>query len=215
MSEHEAARRQGDTEADAAGSPPARDERPRPQFGEYAPEGWTWQPPAGEHTSDPAPQMQAPPAPHKGKRADAAAPPPAAPPAPEASAPVGLRRPRQLDRMLTIAFLVIGAFGAWSTATSFQDLPRQIQSLYDQQGIGQFVPGANFPTIVLVATVVQLAIYAATLGFSILRLRRGRIAFWVPLVGLVVSVVATMVTTGVIFLTDPAFLAFLDARTQG
>ena len=47
------------------------------------------------------------------------------------------------------------------------------------------------------------------------RLRRGRFAFWVPLVGLVVSIVATMVTTAVIFLTDPAFLAFLDARTQG
>jgi len=117
--------------------------------------------------------------------------------------------------MLTIAFLVIGAFGAWSTAAGLQDLPRQIQVLYDQQGIGQFVPGPNLTTIVLIGTIAQLAIYAATVGFSVLRLRRGRIAFWVPLVGLALSFVATMVLTSVIFLTDPTFLAYLEAQTAG
>ncbi len=30
--------------------PHQRDERPRPQYGEYAPEGWTWQPPRGRDT---------------------------------------------------------------------------------------------------------------------------------------------------------------------
>jgi len=213
MSEHEAARRHGDTGADAAGSTPARDERPRPQYGEYAPEGWTWQPPAGEHASDPAPQMRAPKAPASAGRSDATAHAPAAPPAPAASVAIAGRRP--LDRMLTIAFLVIGAFGTWSTAVGLQDLPRQIQVLYDQQGIGQFVPGPNLPTIVMIGTVVQLAIYAATVGFSVLRLRRGRLAFWVPLVGLALSFIATMVLTGVIFLTDPTFLAYLDAQTSG
>jgi hypothetical protein len=212
MSEHEAARRQGDTGADAAGSPPARDERPRPQYGEYAPEGWTWQPPAGDHISDPAPQMAQPSAGRAGRPHAA---PPAPPALPQPAASDALARRRRIDRMLTIAFLVIGAFGAWSTAAGLQDLPRQIQVLYDQQGIGQFVPGPNLPTIVLIGTIAQLAIYAATLGFSVLRLRRGRIAFWVPLVGLALSFVATMVLTSVIFLTDPTFLAYLEAQTSG
>ena len=88
MPQHEAA---GTPDEPAAGStpggtpppPPApRDERPRPQYGEYAPEGWTWQPPADAHAADPAP-----PQPHAGHAAAAGSPAPRRP----------RRRPRRLD----------------------------------------------------------------------------------------------------------------------
>ena len=220
MSDHEAARRQGDTGADAAGSPSAPDERPRPQYGEYAPEGWTWKPSEGEHASDPAPQMQAPRTSAATRRADAAAhqpAPPAAPPAPAPAPgrPLAPARPAHpLDRMITIALLVLGALGAWNTAISLQQMPQQIQQAYSMLGVGDFTPPPWLPTVATVGVIVQLALYAAVLGLSLLRLRAQRIAFWIPLVGGTVSVVLTFVLLAVVMFSDPAYQAFLETATS-
>lgn len=190
---NEAAHGQG---ADGTPPPPPRDERPRPQYGEYAPEGWTWQPQAEP-------------------RADAAAsapppPPPAPPPAPLAVAPA---RTSTVDRMVTIALLVLGALGAWNSATSLQQLPAAIQTVYTQQGVGTYSPQEWLPTLALIGTVSMLALYAGVLGWSIARLRAGKLAFWVPIVGGVVALVAMVVITGIVFFTDPTFVSFVQQQS--
>jgi hypothetical protein len=198
MSQDEAARNEAQGQpADGAAPPPPRDERPRPQYGEYAPEGWSWQP-----QSEP--------------RADAAAsaPPPPPPPAPPAPA-VAAVRTNTVDRMVTIALLVLGAFGAWNSATSLQQLPAAIQTVYSQQGIGTYSPQEWLPTLALVGTVSMLALYAGVLGWSIARLRAGKIAFWVPVVGGVVALVSMIVLTGIVFFTDPTFLGYVERSSGG
>ncbi len=186
MSNGEAADHTGDDGA----VPPRRDERPRPQYGEYAPDGWTWQPPSGEGTSDPAPQMSTPP-----------------PAAPAAGA-------RPVDRVITVVLLAVAVLGALNTVLSLQQLAPQVQLVYDQQGIGDYTPPTWLPTLVIVATIVQLGLLAVTIVWSVRRLRAGRLAFWVPLAGGAASVIVMMVLMSIVFLNDPAFLAYLDELTS-
>jgi hypothetical protein len=174
----------------------AADERPRPQYGEYAPEGWTWTPPADE----PAP----PAAPPAAQQRPTPAPPPQYAPVP------GVRQPGSVDRIVTIALLVLGAFGAVNTAVSLQILPQQFSLVYEQQGIGEFTPPEWLPTLTTVGTVLQLALYAATLGWSILRLRARKTAFWVPILGGVLSIVLMMVLVSIVFLNDPTFVSYIE-----
>jgi len=190
---------------DAAGEPEPRDERPRPRYGEYAPEGWSWQPPA-----DPAETTAAPPS---------AAPVPAQPEAsgptvsaPGAAAPTERRPAPAWDRIITIALLVLGAFGAWDSARSMQQLGVQIQTTYTMLGIGEFTPPAWLPTVSVVGIVVQLSLYAAVLGVTILRLRARRIAFWIPVTGGVVSVVFTLAVMAAVVFSDPTYLEFVQSQ---
>jgi hypothetical protein len=206
MSHGEAARPAPESAGRAAAEPaPPRDERPRPQYGEYAPEGWSWQPPADEK-----PQADVPPSP-------APTAPPAQQVAPEASAhgaaDAPARRPAPTwDRIITIALLAFGAFGAWDTARSMQQLGLQIQTTYGMLGIGDFTPPEWLSTLSVVGIVVQLSLYAAVLGLTILRMRRRRIAFWIPLTGGAVSVVITVAFMAVVVFSDPTYLEFVQSQ---
>lgn len=207
MSQDEAARNdaaQGQG-GDSAPPPPPRDERPRPQYGEYAPEGWTWEPPADQRADAAASAPHPAPPPH-----------PPLPPNPQAPSPVAATvatAPRSVDRFFTILLLAIGAVGAWNTSVSLQQLPGAIQTVYSQQGVGTYTPQEWLPTLALIGTVFMLALYAAVLGWSIARLRARKVAFWVPLVGGAVAVVATIALTSIVFLTDPTFQSYLERMT--
>ncbi|QTX04184.1 DUF6264 family protein [Agromyces archimandritae] len=183
---------------------PAPDPRPKPRYGEYAPEGWTWQPPQGEPAAEPEP-----PASNAATTSGADAGKAAAP----ASAPEA-KRPAS-DRFLTIMLLVLGAFGAWSMAAGLQDLPRQLVLAYRQQDIGEYTPGANVPTITFIGTVVLLALYAAVLGWSILRLRAGRLSFWIPLAGGAAAILVMFAIIFAIVIGDPTFLEYVRRMSAG
>lgn len=202
MSHDEAARPETAAGRAPAEPAPARDERPRPQYGEYAPEGWSWQPPGDVEPSTDATASAARTAPPA---------PPEASAAPEPAAAERKPAPRW-DRIITIALLVLGAFGAWDSARSMQQLGQQIQTTYTMLGIGDFTPPEWLPTLSVVGIVVQLSLYAAVLGLSILRLRARRIAFWIPLTGGVVSVVITVVLMGVVVFSDPTYLEFVQSQ---
>lgn len=183
--------------------PVRRDERPRPQYGEYAPEGWTWQPPAGEQTSDPAPQM---------------ATPPVRPAAGAAAASARDGRPeRRGDRIATIALLVIGLFGAIYNAVLLNMLPSLATETFRQTArilgtelpAGDFTPGPQVPTLILVGTIVQLALWVIALAWSVRRLRARRLAFWVPLVAGIVAFAVFYVLMAQILLSDPEYARVL------
>lgn len=194
-------------EGDPAAPPAApRDERPRPQYGEYAPEGWTWQPPADQRTSDPAPQMSAPPA----------------PPSPAALAAASAReaRPdRPVDRIITIMLLVLGVFGAWSAIGSLQSvptlLPEALRQTSEALGTGgavfDYTPGPEVPGLILAGQIIQVALWVLTAWWSIVRMRARRLAFWVPLVGGALSFVALYAIILAIILNDPALVERLSA----
>jgi len=205
MTQDEAARNETQGRPDDGDAPPPRDERPRPRYGEYAPEGWSWQPP-GDESADAA--------------ASAPAPPPPPAPTPAGASGSGAteaasRPPRTTDRFFTILLLALGAIGAWNTSVSLQQLPGAIQGVYTDQGVGTYSPQPWLPTLALIGTVFMLALYAAVLGWSIMRLRARKLAFWVPLVGGAVAFLATIVLTSIVFFTDPTFQSYLERMTGG
>jgi hypothetical protein len=205
MSQHGAARPSDESEGGGAARgdvPPARhDERPRPQYGEYAPEGWTWKPPAGEHTSDPAPQMVTPPAAASARQVSTDG-----------------RPERPVDRFITLMLLVIGVFGTWSTISTLQSLPdllpQAIQRASEMLGTSaetlDYTPGPEVPTILLAGSIFQVVLWLLTAWWSISRLRARRLAFWVPLVGGAVSFIALYAVMFIVILGDPALVAGLS-----
>ena len=53
------------------------------------------------------------------------------------------------------------------------------------------------------------------LGWAIARMRAGRIAFWVPIVGGAIAFAAMMILTSIVFLTDPTFQSFIQRMSEG
>ena len=201
MSQQGAARPSDESDGGGAAGgavpPEPRAERPRPQFGEYAPEGWTWKPPAGEHTSDPAPQM-------------------ATPPSAASARPVSIdgRPERRVDRLITIMLLVVGVLGMWGAISTLQSLPDQlpiaIRQASDMLGTDvagfEYVPGPEVPGILLAGSIAQIVLWVLTAWWSIARLRTRKIAFWVPLSAGVVSIVLLYATMFVVVLNDPTLV---------
>jgi hypothetical protein len=180
-------------------TPPAPpDERPRPQYGEYAPEGWTWTPPPGETTSDPAPQMATPPAPRAPHTPTAHA---------VAAASAREHRPvRPADRAVTILLLVIGVLGAWLSIGVLQALPESMQLLHTQEGIDPYTPGPEIPGLILIGSILQVVIWVVAAAGSIALLRARRPSFWLPLAAGVLAAIALFVCTAIALSGDPALI---------
>ncbi|HZW42101.1 MAG TPA: DUF6264 family protein [Agromyces sp.] len=208
MSQHGAARPSDESDGGAARDVPAapRDERPRPQYGEYAPEGWTWKPPAGEHTSDPAPQMSAPKAAASARPADPA---------------IADRRERPTDRLITIMLLVLGAFGAAYNSFSLISLPSTVlesakltASMFGSDAVPTtFTPGPAVPAAIAIGVAAQLVLWAGALLWSRARIRARASSWWIPLLAGVVAFIVVMIIASIVLASDPALLEFL--RTAG
>lgn len=164
------------------------DERPRPQYGEYAPEGWV--------------------SPHY--------PPPEAPAvevAPVAAEAPPVKR-RTWDRVLTFGLLGIGLYFVLSGFISFSRLPEVFDQMFAQLGIGDFTSDSAATTVGIIANVVQPVIWAiAAFGASVW-LRRGRIAFWWPLAGGVLANLIVVILVGVVMALDPAYAEYVAQLSQ-
>lgn len=173
-----------------------RDERPRPQYGEYAPEGWTWQPPAVEKASDPAPGIATPPARTPGGAAAASA---------HDGRPV-----RHGDRIATMALLVLGLLGTWLSVGVLQAMPQSMQLLHTQQGLEAYAAGPEISGLILTGSIVQVVLWVATALGSFALMRARRLSFWLPLVGGAVAAIVLFAFTVVAILGDPALLDSLS-----
>ncbi|PDQ34889.1 MAG: hypothetical protein B5766_09000 [Candidatus Lumbricidophila eiseniae] len=114
-----------------------------------------------------------------------------------------------VDRAITVLLLVIGAFGALATSLGMQRLNTSMQIAYTQYGIGTFIPGPSAPTIIGIGTFLPIVIYIATMALSVWILHRHRRAFWAPLAGGAVCLIATTVLVIVMIANDPTFLAYM------
>ncbi|SIO22046.1 DUF6264 family protein [Agromyces cerinus] len=211
MSQHEAARtpdQSGDAATTNGGAtPPAapsprRDERPRPQYGEYAPEGWTWTPPVDERAA----------AAEAANAEAAAAVAPAAPAAPSHAAAGA----HPIDRMWTITLLVFGVFGALYNSLALFQLPttalesaKLSASVLGVEPPADFVAGPAVPAFIFVGIALQLALWVVALLWSRARMRAGRLAWWVPFVAGVAAFIVVVVVGMLVFASDPAFMPSL------
>lgn len=129
-----------------------------------------------------------------------------------ASAPVTRSRP--VDRFATIALLAYGLINVVMTGLSYLDFPTAMNQVMGVLGIeGEFTNYAQGKLWGTIAAVVLAAGWALTAYLAIRRLRRGALAWWVPVVGAVVTLFLTSICVAVPMMGDPAFAAFLTATT--
>ena len=194
---------------------PAKDPRPRPQYGELAPEGWTWTPPQ-EPAAPAAPAAQDPAAPNQAQQSQPTPPPPSAPQhyaaqqygAPFNPAQQSKRVAPLWDRPVTLALMVFGLFGTFFTIAVLTAIPDAMQMLYTQEGLGTYEPAASVAGLTTAGIVTQVVLWIAMAAVSILVLVRHRRAFYIPLIGGVLSILAIFVFLAIILTTDPTLLDF-------
>lgn len=214
------------------------DRRPRPQYGELAPEGWTWKPPtdaaaltegAGTATNSttlaaapgtPGKAAKAAPRPKRTKsaaitRSQSAPTPvatqPAQMPQPITTGPPNnsLIRPVPVwDRYVTITLLGIGLLATFYAVLSLSQMPTAMQRLYTLQDLGTYEPAASVSITMLVGTMLQGLVWAATAALAVSRLVRGKRTIYVPIIGAVVSGAVLFGFMIVLLLTDPTLVSF-------
>lgn len=181
---------------------PAKDPRPRPQYGELAPEGWTWQPPQDEDRVAPAPS------PTVGVGAGA---PPHASTSTFQSAP-GPRIVPAWDRPWTVGLLAFGLLATVYGVFSLGGFPIAMQAFYTDQGLGTYTPAASIGTITTVGAITLVFVWLVATAVSVRLLLRRRRAFFVPIIGGAVSLVVLFAFTIAALFIDPTLIEFLSRQ---
>jgi len=172
----------------------------RPAFGEYA-----------------TPEEQS-------RRAGRPLPPPVVhtpPTAPSAVQPVtpaeaaGERPAHPVDRMASIALLAYGLWNVITTVLTYLNPSSLLTTLMQTMGIsGTFSNYEQARTWGIVAGVVLIVGWIATAAWSVARLRRGRLTWWLPVAGGIVFGMLAAFCLTVPFFTDPAVISYFNGQLQ-
>ena len=177
------------------------DERPRPKFGELAPEGWVWHPPKDADRLDTGH-----PAPDAGPSGH---PTPARSPEQELLAQAAGERPvPSWNQPVTILLLIAGIVGMFLSIGTIAAAPASMQQLYANDGLGTYVPAASVSMIMLAGEIAMVGIWVVAAVLSIFRLTRRKLAFYIPIIGGVVAFIALFVCLTAIIASDPTLLGF-------
>lgn len=198
------------------------DKRPRPQFGELAPEGWVWTPPVTEAQAEPeadAPKKSAAPLTLSqltaknnadAKSADANAIKPLA----ASLDPDAPHKPLRLgDVLATSVLIMLGLVMTASGVQQFFQLQDMIGLFYTQEGIGTYAGGTTAQTAGAVAAVSQIVIMLAVIGFSVQLIGKRRLSFWVPLAGGALAVIVVFICMMVALFADPTFMTYVQGMS--
>lgn len=147
---------------------------------------------------------------------------------PAAAAPVTPQVPRtpqaqaaavpgsSAGRMITLVLLALGLFNVLSSIPGFLDLSSTFDQTMKMLGIdGTFTNYAAAKNWGVIALLVMMAGYAATIWLSVRRMRAGRSSWWVPLVGFVVTMLLVSLCMAVPMMGDPAFAKMLVPPPAG
>ena len=180
------------------------DERPKPKYGELAPEGWVWKPPA---EATPAEEPDATGQPRASGSSSWPAPrtPPMGSPAPPPEGMAPTARTGQGDRIATIVLLVLGVLGTFNMVTSLLTLPDVMQQLMQFYGVSGTYTGADAArTAGIAGAALVVPIYLITAWLSLRRLQAQKLTFFVPLIGAVVAFIVNTVVVLIALQADPA-----------
>jgi uncharacterized protein DUF6264 len=185
-------------------TPSAPDERPRPQYGEYA---------TPEEQRARIRQPDATWALDNGMGVDGGQVHPAS-----TGAPIGAPGPRVVapmtparaaDRAVTLALLALGALNVILTAVTYFDLAGLANQAFSMLGIpGEFTNVASAQLWGPIAAVVLIAGFMLTAFLAWRNLRAGRISWWIPVVGAIVTYIVVYVCIAIPLLGDPAFMEY-------
>lgn len=119
-------------------------------------------------------------------------------------------RPRRADRFATIALLAYGLVSVVATGFSYLDLPRVMNETMKILGIdGEFTNFAQGRLWGTVAAIVLVLGWTITAAIAVRRLRRRRLAWWVPIVGAAVTTIIASLCLTVAMMGDPAFVDYI------
>lgn len=190
---------------------PSQYGKPAPQFGVYAsPEEQrarirqpdaTFALQAGESPMPPA---------REARRAAASG--NAARPAPNTAETAGGSVPaaRLVDRLATVALLSYGLINVLFAVVGLSDVTSYFGAAYEVLGVpGSFTSTPFAQASAVIASVVLVSGYVITAVFSIRRLLRGRVSWWVPLAGAAATQFVVGVLLSAALLSDPAFSSFI------
>lgn len=125
-------------------------------------------------------------------------------------------RPHRVDRFVTIGLLAYGLVNVVVTGLSYLDLPRVMNDSMSILGIdGEFTNFAQGRLWGTIAAGLLVLGWAVTAALSVRRLRRGKVTWWLPLVGAVVTMGIVSACIAVPMFNDPAFMAHLEQLAGG
>jgi len=110
------------------------------------------------------------------------------------------------DRIITIALLALGAYGALNLALSLQQLPQSMRLTASLLGLESLDVPEAVGIAGIVGAIAVLAIYAVNLIFSIQRMRARKLAFWVPLAAFGLALVVLFVCSTIAVVQLPELM---------
>ena len=177
------------------------DQRPRPQYGEYAtPEE------QARALGVPAPKAQHPSPAHR-------------PAVPVVRESVGEAKPaarspfsRPRDIVITVTLLAIGLVWVLLSIPGTSDLAATLNHTYALQGYtGHYGPVALASAIGMAINISSIALWGISAAVSIALIRTHHRAFYIPIIGAVVSGLVVIVLTLVALLSDPGLIAYMGS----
>lgn len=178
----------------------APDPRPRPQYGEYAtPEeqrARIAQPDVDlVYEPAPVPEQSVPVSPAKPEAAPGETPP----------------RSRAVDRIVTFALLAYGLVNVVASFPALVDFTEYTDTMFELLGVDATLsdPAAGRPWGIAAAIVLAVG-WFVTAVLSWMSVRRGRLSWWIPLVGGLVFMSASGILVLIPLMNDPAVWSALE-----
>ncbi|TFC51207.1 hypothetical protein E3T26_02725 [Cryobacterium sp. TMT1-21] len=107
---------------------------------------------------------------------------------------------------MTLSLLVFGLLATIFFIGALSGLPDAFKILYEQRDLGTYTPDDAIPGLIVAGSIAEALIWLATAVGSILMTVRGKRAFYLPLIGGVVSFTVLIVIVSVALTTDPTLL---------
>jgi len=179
------------------------DQRPRPQYGEYA---------STEErlAAGGLPLEDAPPRPET--RIDPTTVTAPTVPARDPAITGGVSYP--WDRALTTGLLAFAGFSIIGSAPNLLDFATVMRQVYETAATyGEYTSDALATGIGVAVLASQAVVFVIVLMLSIARLRAGKRAFFIPLIGGVVAGIITLVLVIAAMVGDPAIITWYNSQT--
>ncbi len=173
-------------------------ERPKPQYGEYASDD--------EHASALArsgaePARAHPPMTHAGN---------ASPRLAGGGVSTALRPRSAFDRIVTVFLLSFGAVSTFGSATIFLNFGEKLPEIVARQNMGVFHSTEQTATIGIIIFVSQVLLWALAAVWSFRRIKRHKLAWWVPVLVGALGFIVLSILLGSALAADPSFIPELS-----
>jgi hypothetical protein len=113
------------------------------------------------------------------------------------------------DRVATMSLLGIGLLTILLSMSALLDLPKAIDMAFAQLDLGSYTSTALGSALGWTALIISIVLWGLALWLSLRALRRGHVAWWIPLVFGVIANIAVFACVAFAMTGDPAFTDYV------